>query len=474
MNELLHRYVTDGSEPAFTELVRQHIGLVYSAALRQVNGDAAAAEDVTQAVFANLARNAPRLVRHTSLPGWLYTSTRYQAAKARRADGRRRAREQQACAMNQVLHADDSDPVWHELRPVLDEVIHELKVPDREAVLMRYFERLPLAEVGVRLGLSENTARMKVERALDKLRAALARRGVTSSTAALAGLLTQQAVGAVPAGLASSVAQTALASAGASAGIALTSLNVAAMSKLQAGIAAVVIVAGLATTLVIRNQAVNQRRADNDRLRQQSGELAQAQAEHERLSELATLANGTSPNNQTELLRLRDQAAKLRTMVALQRERDRLTTEVERAREEVQKNNKDTDAGAGNSATEAASNYATELAGAMMNYAYKQNNHLFPTNLEQVAPLMPPQADTNLTPARYEIAYAGTVESVSKFAHPDRVILLRERQPWLSSDGRWVITWASLRGGNRVHFQADDDFDAWAQQHTAAPEAPEQ
>src|ERR1017187_10387371 len=99
-NELLRRYVAGQSETTFAELVRQHIGLVYSAALRQVNGDAAAAQDVTQAVFTDLARKAPGLIRHTSLTGWLYTSTRFLAAKARRAEQTRRSHEQEAHAMN--------------------------------------------------------------------------------------------------------------------------------------------------------------------------------------------------------------------------------------------------------------------------------------------------------------------------------------------------------------------------------------
>lgn len=96
--ELLRRYVFERSEAAFADLVRQHIALVYSAALRQTNGDAPLAQDVTQVVFTDLARKAARLTRHTSLAGWLYTSTRYAAASLRRAEQRRSAREQEAHA----------------------------------------------------------------------------------------------------------------------------------------------------------------------------------------------------------------------------------------------------------------------------------------------------------------------------------------------------------------------------------------
>ena len=209
--ELLRRYVAERSEPAFTELVQRHIDLVYSAALRQVGGEAPAAQDVTQAVFTDLARKAARLTRHTSLTGWLYTSTRYLAAKARRAEQRRRAREQHAHTMNQLLQSTGPDPAWDELRPVLDDVMHELSAADREAVLLRFFERRPLAEIGTRLGLSENAARMRVDRALDKLRAALAKRGVTSTATALAAVLADEAVSAAPVGLAATVSHTAFA-----------------------------------------------------------------------------------------------------------------------------------------------------------------------------------------------------------------------------------------------------------------------
>jgi RNA polymerase sigma factor (sigma-70 family) len=246
-NELLRRYVAGQSETAFAELVRQHIALVYSAALRQVNGDVSAAEDVTQAVFTDLARKAPGLTNHPSLTGWLYTSTRYLAAKARRAEQSRRSHEQEAHEMNQLLQSADPDTTWQELRPMLDDAMHDLNATDREAVLLRYFERLPLAEIGARLGLTDKAAHMRIERAINRLRAALAKRGATSTVTALAVALSARAVGAVPAGLAAQVTHAAIATVAAGGALGWGLLKLAALVKGQAlaAVAVVVVVAAM-------------------------------------------------------------------------------------------------------------------------------------------------------------------------------------------------------------------------------------
>lgn len=143
-NDLLGEYVRNRSEAALAELVRRHIRLVYSAALRQVNGDRPAAEDVAQSVFTDLARKAPRLLRHTSLTGWLYTSTRFEAAKIRRSAQRRVLRKHAAHAMNEILLTDSPNYDWATLRPLLDDAMAELNSSDRDVVLWRYFEERPL------------------------------------------------------------------------------------------------------------------------------------------------------------------------------------------------------------------------------------------------------------------------------------------------------------------------------------------
>jgi RNA polymerase sigma factor (sigma-70 family) len=268
--ELLRRYAEARSEEAFAELVRRHLDLVHSAALRQVNGDLHLAQDVAQIVFTDLARKAGTLSRRASLTGWLYTSTRFAAMKAARTEGRRRAREHEAQTMRELLHDPGTDPDWETLRRTLDEAMHELREGDREAILLRYFEDRPLGEIGERLGLSENAARMRVERALEKLRSVLARRGVTTS-AALSAMLCANAVQSAPAGLAATLTSASLAGAAAG-GATLTTLRFMATTKLKLGIAALVI-AGTVTTLVFQHQSEARLRAENDALRRQVAQL---------------------------------------------------------------------------------------------------------------------------------------------------------------------------------------------------------
>ncbi len=213
---LLREYATMQAEPAFAALVDRHLDLVYFAALRRCRGDGHRAEEVTQQVFTALARNAASLAGHRLVAGWLYVATRNVAANLMRAEHTRRARETEAQAMSDALTppspADSAVAAadWEQLRPVLDTVMDELAEPDRDAVLLRFFESRPFGEIAAALRVTEDAARMRVARALEKLRLGLERRGITSTGAALATALASQAAFAKPVGLAASVTMSAL------------------------------------------------------------------------------------------------------------------------------------------------------------------------------------------------------------------------------------------------------------------------
>ena len=202
--ELLRRYSDLRTEAAFAEFVSRHLGLVYFAALRRTGGNAALAEDVAQAVFTATARDARSLARHAAVTGWLYTTTRFIAAKTMRQENTRRRLELEAVQTRELSVGGDAAD-WERLRPVIDEALEELSARDRESVLLRFFEGQPFAAIGRGARISEDAARMRVERALDRLRSALQRRGVTSTGAALALVLAQQAAGVVPVGFAAAV-----------------------------------------------------------------------------------------------------------------------------------------------------------------------------------------------------------------------------------------------------------------------------
>lgn len=216
---LLRRYAEGGAEDAFAELVRRHVDLVFAAALRRTGGDAHRAADVAQEVFATLARDARKLSRHTVLPAWLHTATRNAALNLMISEQRRRKREHDALALDSTLASNEPNPDWDRLRPVLDAAIDELPPPDRVAVILRFLQRQPFSAIGATLQVSEDAARMRTDRAIEKLRAALARRGIDSTSAALAATVAAQPAVSAPAGLAAVLIAESLATITATSGL---------------------------------------------------------------------------------------------------------------------------------------------------------------------------------------------------------------------------------------------------------------
>jgi RNA polymerase sigma factor (sigma-70 family) len=317
--ELLGRYATDQSEDAFAELTRRHVDLVYSAALRLVSGDVHSAQDVTQQVFTEVARQAKRLARHPALVGWLYTTTRQMALRVNRTEQRRQAREQEANMMNQLLHDDTPPTDWNRLRPVIEDAMHELDDKDRHAVLLRYFQNKTLNEVGAALNLTENAARMRVDRALDKLREKLARHGITTTTAALAAVVTANAVQAAPAGFAATISTAAIAGSAVQASTLIVATKTIAMTTIQKTIVAAALAAAVGTGVYAVRQGAQLRGQIRTLEEQQApltAQIQQLQRERDdatnRVVALAEELAGAK-KNPTEVLKLRGEVGALRT-----------------------------------------------------------------------------------------------------------------------------------------------------------------
>jgi RNA polymerase sigma factor (sigma-70 family) len=202
--ELLDEFRERQSETAFAELVRRYTDLVFSVAKRRLNVDSLA-EEVAQLVFMRLAKAPPKLSSEAALLGWLHRTSVHVAIDLWRADSRRRAREEKAVQM-QSIEANEN---VSQLALEVDEALNELTDADRHALLLRFFDGRKMRELGEALGISEDAAKMRVSRSLERLREKLAARGVQASVVALAGFLAEEAITAAPVKLAAKISAAA-------------------------------------------------------------------------------------------------------------------------------------------------------------------------------------------------------------------------------------------------------------------------
>lgn len=250
--DLMRKYADGNSESAFAELVQRHLNFVYSVALRYV-GNAEDARDVAQAVFIILARKISSLRQRATLTGWLYETTRFTARQLLRTKARRQAREQEAY-MDSIVHSPDTDTVWKQLAPILEDAMARLNEKDRALLALRFFENKSVAETASLLGLNEWTVRKRAERSVEKLRVFFYKRGIAVPASVLTSTISANSIYAAPSGLAVTISAVAFTK-GATASISTLTLIKGALklmiwSKTKFAIStalAVILVAGVTT-----------------------------------------------------------------------------------------------------------------------------------------------------------------------------------------------------------------------------------
>lgn len=460
---LLREFVISGSEAAFAELVQRHIHLVYSCALRQLKGDSHRAEDATQAVFCELSRKASQLLSYRSLSGWLYNATRFIATRLLRGETRRANREK-AYVMNQNSDSGPPEPSWREIEQVLDDAMQDLSEKDREAVLLRYFQNAPLATIGVVIGASENTTRMRVERALEKLRVALGRRGIKSSAGVLGGSLAANAIISAPASLGASLLGPALAS---SAGAAVTGFN---LLHFMASIKMKTAMVGLALTGVTTGYFVAHQQE-----KQLRSELAASEQRNLAMKREIASANPSKGDvdprelsrfreEHSELLRLRGEITQLRQQQAEALRAIKPAGDAVPRREITPQQQKEVF----NALGLAKMNLSKAWGVAFLLYAQEHQGKM-PESFFDAAqhfPNLPEEMNwivSLASPNDFEIVFQGTLLEIE---NPAQAIILREKEPFhIEDSGAARRTYLFADGHTEVHLAPQGNFDVWEKEH---------
>lgn len=449
--ELLDQIARQQSEAAFTEIVRRHLNLVYSAAFRQL-GNPDAARDLAQNVFILLARQAAQLKGEVVLTGWLYRTTRNLCLETIRGDRRRLEREQ--AAAENLMNNEPVNP-WEQIAPALDPAMDELTEADRQAVLLRFFQNKSLREVGAELGVGEDAAQKRVSRALDRLRDIFGKRGITLPAAVLATAISGGAIQSAPAAVLSFVTTSALASGLVATTSLLTQSTSTSMNllnlKTTAAVLAAAAVTGTSTYLVKEHQA-DRLRADYASLEESRAKLATEQQQAIASIQLRDEQIEQLKKEVADLPRLRGEVDKLNRDLAamnkVQIENEQLRGVAGKLRDKLQ-------TVAADSAAEKQAqmamfeaqkaryiNFGKQLGLALRIYA-NDHDQSFPTessglNLKDVLVSLGMNPSGLVDPRDFEQVCFGKEGLTADGTHIPQTVVVRQREPLIDPDGNRV------------------------------------
>ena len=461
--ELLRSYAEEGSEAAFGQLVSRYVDLVHSAALRRVDGNFALARDIAQIVFTDLAAKARRLPRNVVLAGWLHRATHFAAGHVLRAERRRKAREREAALMNSIESESTAD--WDKIRPLLDTALDTLSAIDRDALVLRFFEQHSLAKVGERLGLSEDAARKRVSRALDKLRANLAQKGATVSAAAVVSAVSANAVKAAPAGMAGLLTKAALSGAAVKGGSIFTVLKLISMTKLKLYAVSAVIIAGVATPLFVQYRAQLKLRDAGAALQGQAEQLRELAAANQQLSntlEQLKAAPSLAAEQMHELLRLRGEVGQLRRQT---NELAKLAKERPASQAKQDEPSHPPEYFQQLHLMAAGKESDVKVLGLIFRLYASDHNDQFPTNFEALAPYFEKQKLSLTGTNDIDLFYQGSLAELGTNADQSQIIVFRDRQTWAGPDGKSTRVYGMADGSVQT-MESEDNFQAWEAGHT--------
>ncbi len=172
----LIRLTLDGDDTAFAKLVEKYRSAVQALVWRKI-GDFHIAEEITQDVFLKAYNELGSIKRPQSFASWLYVSA------SRRCLSWQRKKRLPMKSLEDTSNVQDEDSTYSQFvvdenqrvseqaqRDVVNKLLAKLPESERTVITLHFFSEMSSFEIGDFLGVSANTIRSRLRRALQRLR----------------------------------------------------------------------------------------------------------------------------------------------------------------------------------------------------------------------------------------------------------------------------------------------------------------